>query len=186
MNEKTWSSDTGFEIQALVVWDQARYVSVTDAPHSISESERRRNILFLWNLNAKVRFEPAISDFPRQTPRIHPIMVQCLISVADGGPALGNVPGLVGAHLRPCDRGLADQCSNPCLFQPFISLFRLAVGVILSNVVAAFVTCRANNLSRTHALVSDSVVFQESLCSTSLLLTKSPSRHKKLNQWSRQ
>ena len=34
-------------------------------PHNwIFESERGRNILFLWNLNARAGFEPAISDFP--------------------------------------------------------------------------------------------------------------------------
>ena len=53
--------DTHFEIRAQVVWGQARYLSVTEAPHNI---ESLRNILFLWNLEAREGFEPAISDFP--------------------------------------------------------------------------------------------------------------------------
>ena len=32
----------------------------------IFASEQRRNILFLWNLKARERLEPAISDFPRR------------------------------------------------------------------------------------------------------------------------
>ena len=53
--------DTQFDIRALVVWGRARFLSVTEAPHNI---ESLRNILFLWNLEARVGFEPAISDSP--------------------------------------------------------------------------------------------------------------------------
>ena len=34
MNEMTFSSDTGFEIQTLEVSGQARYLLVTEAPHN--------------------------------------------------------------------------------------------------------------------------------------------------------
>ena len=58
--------DTGFEIWALVVWGQARYLSVTEVPQNIEYLQVRRgkNIFFLWNLKARVGFEPASSDFP--------------------------------------------------------------------------------------------------------------------------
>ena len=58
---------------ALAVWGWARYLSVTEAAHSI-ESLRvaGRNILFLWNLNARAQFKPASSDFPiRQLIPLH-------------------------------------------------------------------------------------------------------------------
>ena len=60
--------DTGFEIRALAVWGLTRYLSVTETPHNIAyfTSKQRRNISFLWNLKARVEFEPAISDFPNQ------------------------------------------------------------------------------------------------------------------------
>ena len=44
--------DTGFEIWTLAVWGQIRYLSFTEAPYNI-DFLRRRNILFLWNLEAR-------------------------------------------------------------------------------------------------------------------------------------
>ena len=65
--------DTGFEIRALADLGRARYLSVTGAPHNIESLRvsgdfllllpdpwRGRNILFLWNLKARVGLESAI------------------------------------------------------------------------------------------------------------------------------
>ena len=69
--------DTQFEIRALGVWGRARYLLVTEAPHDI---ESIRNILFLWNLEARVGFEPAISDFASR--QLFPLDNQIIIAFA--------------------------------------------------------------------------------------------------------
>ena len=57
--------DTEFKIRALAVWGRARYFLGHGASlqYWIFTSERRRNMLFLWNLNDRAGFETAISDF---------------------------------------------------------------------------------------------------------------------------
>ena len=49
--------DTGFEIRALAVWGRARYLSVTEAPHSFTSG---------WGRNIFVSFKPPI---PGNEPR---------------------------------------------------------------------------------------------------------------------
>ena len=58
--------DTGFEIRAPVVWDRARYLSVTGGSQQYLTFMRElgRNIFFLWNLKDRVEFESAITNFP--------------------------------------------------------------------------------------------------------------------------
>ena len=60
------SPDTGFEIQALVVWGRARYLSVTGAPHNITflQVSIEETIFFFGKLKARVGYELPISDFP--------------------------------------------------------------------------------------------------------------------------
>ena len=97
--------DTGFEIRALAVWGRARYFSITK--YWIFRSERGRNILFLWNLNARVGFEPAITDFPsKQLKPLHHVVLtlgqRCKLcragvsTAAFHARARGSVPGLGG------------------------------------------------------------------------------------------
>ena len=61
MNEMTLPTE--FEIQALAVLGRARYLSVTGATHNI-QSSRVSGDETIWNLNARVGFEPAIFNFP--------------------------------------------------------------------------------------------------------------------------
>ena len=49
------------------------YITSVQHDHDFRSSERGRNILFLWNLKARVGFEPAITDIPsRQLQPLHP------------------------------------------------------------------------------------------------------------------
>ena len=103
--------DAGLEIRTLVVWGRARYLLVTEAPHNI---EYLQDSLYLYNLKARVWFEPAISIFPSK---------QLLITVPGSPPGLDNIPFrwlLVVPHiiLFPNIRLVVDCCwlllLNPC------------------------------------------------------------------------
>ena len=74
------SPDAGLEIRALVVWGRARYLFVTEALHNI---EYLQDSLYLYNLKARVWFEPTISIFPSK---------QLLITVPGSPPGLDNIP----------------------------------------------------------------------------------------------